>query len=172
VEPVPWILLPMAMNVWRIALGTANGAIVLILGWLLGAQYDLRGLPIFIVLMVMGILASQAIGILSASFLVLAKKSQPLIRLYTLASAILAGSVFSVEQLPPWLRIFSWMIPQTYVVTAGRQALMSDAGTFSIPTDVALWALTGFTIVVGGGGLFLFRRSLEYARKMGMLSGY
>jgi hypothetical protein len=32
--------------------------------------------------------------------------------------------------------------------------------------------LTGFVVVVGGGGLLLFKRTLEYARKMGMLSGY
>ena len=172
VEPVPWTSLPMAMNLWRVALGVVNGALVMIMGWILGARYDLSGFPAFLLVIVVGILASQAIGILSASYLVLAKKSQPVIRLYTLAATILAGSVFSVDQLPPWLRLFSWFIPQTYAVTAARAQLMSDAGTFTIPLDVALWALTGFVVVVGGGGLLLFKRTLEYARKMGMLSGY
>jgi hypothetical protein len=49
---------------------------------------------------------------------------------------------------------------------------MSDGGSFSISVGAALWALSGFAVIIGGGGLLLFRRTLEYARKMGMLSGY
>jgi ABC-2 type transport system permease protein len=172
VEPVPWTVLPIAMNVWRVGIGVANGLLVLLLGWLLGARYELSGLPVFLLLIAMGLLASQAIGILAASFLVLAKRSTGIVRLYTLLASILAGSVFSVDQLPPWLSAFSFAIPHTYAVTAAREQLMADAGSFTIPVGVALWFLTGFAVIVGGGGVLLFQRTLKYARKMGMLSGY
>lgn len=172
VEPVSWTLLPLAMNLYRAGLGLLNGGLILLTGWTLGARYDLSGLPMFLLLILLGILATQAIGVLSASFLVLAKRSQGLIRLYTLAATLLAGSVFSVEQLPPWLRLFSWMIPHTYVVTAAREQLMADSGSFTIPVDTAVPVLALFSAVVMGGGLYLFRRSLDYARRMGMLSGY
>jgi len=172
VEPVPWTVLPLVMNVWRVALGAINGLLVLLVGWLLGAQYDLSGLPMFVLLIAMSLVASQAIGILAASFLVLAKRSTAVIRLYTLLASILAGSVFSVDQLPPWLSTVSFLIPHTYAVTAAREQLMADAGSFTIPVDNALWFLMGFAVIVGGGGLLLFQRTLKYARKMGMLSGY
>jgi ABC-2 type transport system permease protein len=172
VEPVPWILLPLVMNIWRTLLAVANGLLVLVIGAALGAEYDLSQIGQFLVIVLLGILASQSIGIVSASFLVLAKKSSPIIKLYNLAATLLAGAVFSVDQLPEWLRWVSFAIPQTYVVTAGRSLLMSDPGSFSLPIPLAAGVLLVFTVIVGTGGLFMFNRSLEYARKMGMLSGY
>ena len=172
VEPVSWTFLPVAMNVWRASLGVLNGALVLGMGALLGAVYDWSGLPMFLLIIFVGIFASMSIGILSASFLILAKKSQPLIRLYSLAATILAGSVFSVDQLPGWLQSLALLIPHTYAVTAARAQLMDDAGAFTIDANVAVVVLSGFAIVVGGLGLVLFRRTLEYGRKLGTLSGY
>jgi len=172
VEPVPWLVLPLAMNVWRLLMGFANGTLVMTIGWVLGADYDLSGMPMFLVLILLGVLASQAVGIVAASILVLAKRSQALIKLYSFAASLLAGAVFSVEQLPPWLKVFSWLIPHTYVITAARDQLMVDSGSFTVPLNLAIGALIGFSVLVGGGGLYLFTKSLNYARKMGTLSGY
>jgi hypothetical protein len=41
-----------------------------------------------------------------------------------------------------------------------------------VPFDTAVLALLIFNVVVMSAGLWLFSRSLEYGRKMGMLSGY
>ncbi len=89
-----------------------------------------------------------------------------------MAASLLAGSLFSVNQLPAWLRMFSWAIPHTYVINATRQVLMADPGSFVMPFSTAAIALTVFNLVVFSVGLWLFSRSLEYGRKMGMLSGY
>jgi ABC-2 type transport system permease protein len=172
VEPVPWVFLPFAMNLWRVILGLIGGTLVFLLGAALGAGYVWAGIPQFLALLFMGILASMGVGILSASLMVLAKRSQPVLTLYGLASSLLAGALFSVDQLPPYLRALSWAIPHTYVINSARAVLMTDPGTFSIPFGTAMIALTGFNVVVFSIGLWLFSRSLQYARKMGMLSGY
>ena len=172
VEPVPWTFLPVAMDLYRILLGLFSGLLVLVTGLLLGAHYRLSGLPAFLLLLLLGILASMAIGVLSASLMVLAKRSQPILTLYGMAASILAGSLFSVGQLPAWLRVFSWVLPHTYVINATRQVLMDDPGTFVVPVDTAVTALVVFNLVVLSLGTWLFSRSLGYARKMGMLSGY
>ncbi len=99
-------------------------------------------------------------------------KSQPILQFYSMAAGLLAGSVFSVSQLPGWLRIFSWAIPHTYVINGSRSLLMSDPGSFEISFGTSVLVLTVFSAVVFPIGLWLFRRSLEFARKMGMLSGY
>jgi ABC-2 type transport system permease protein len=172
VEPVPWTFLPFAMNLWRVILGFLGGVLIFSLGLLLGADYVISGIPAFILLLILGVLASMGIGILAASLMVLAKRSQPVLTLYGLAASLLAGALFSVDQLPPYLRALSWAIPHTYVINSARTVLMEDPGSFSISFGSAALALTIFNLVVFTGGLWLFNRSLQYARKMGMLSGY
>ncbi len=172
VEPVPWTFLPFAMNLWRILMGVMEGGLILTIGAVLGADYRLGGAGAFLILLTLGIVANMAIGIVSASVLVLAKRSKPFLTLYGMAASLLAGSLFSVNQLPAWLRMFSWAIPHTYVINATRQVLMADPGSFVMPFSTAAIALTVFNLVVFSVGLWLFSRSLEYGRKMGMLSGY
>jgi ABC-2 type transport system permease protein len=117
-------------------------------------------------------LATTAIGIMSAAVLMLTLKSQPILNVYSMLAGLLAGSVFSVSQLPDWLRPLSWLIPHTYVINGSREMLMKDPGAFAIEPTTAFLVLAGFSVVVFPLGMWAFRRSLEVARKMGMLSGY
>jgi ABC-2 type transport system permease protein len=172
VEPVPWTILPFAMNLWRSMLGVVSGSVVLLIGLLLGADYRAAGLPSFIVLLVLGVLASMAIGILAASIMVLSKRAQPLIVLYGLLASVLAGALFSVDQLPRFLQFVSLALPHTYVINASRDALMADAGSFTVAFSTAVVALTAFIAVAIPFGLWLLARSMQYARRVGLLSGY
>jgi ABC-2 type transport system permease protein len=172
VEPVPWVYLPFAMNLWRLIMGVVEGGLIMLIGGLLGADYLPSGWWQFVILLVLGIFACTAIGIVSAAVLILSKRSKPFLTLYSMAASLLAGSVFSVSQLPPWLQTLSWAIPHTYVINASRAVLMEDPGSFVVPFDTAVLALLIFNVVVMSVGLWLFSRSLEYGRKMGMLSGY
>jgi ABC-2 type transport system permease protein len=172
VEPVPWVYLPFAMNLWRLIMGVVEGGLIMLIGGLLRADYLPSGWWQFLVLLLLGILACTAIGIVSAAVLILSKRSKPFLTLYSMAASLLAGSVFSVSQLPPWLQTLSWAIPHTYVINASRAVLMEDPGSFVVPFDTAVLALLIFNVVVMSAGLWMFSRSLEYGRKMGMLSGY
>ena len=172
VEPVPWTALPVAMNTWALLFGLFQGAALMVLGVALGADIDYASILPFVALILLGLIATTAIGILSASVLMLTLKSQPILVVYGLAASLLAGSVFSVSQLPIWLRVFSFVIPHTYVINGSRSLLMADPGSFEISFGTAALVLTIFSVIAMPIGLWLFRRSLEFARKMGMLSGY
>jgi len=172
VEPVPWAFLPIAMNTWQLMLGIFNGTMIMVVGMFLGANYVAGQIPAFVLLVVLGIFATTAIGLVSAAVLMLTLKSQPILQVYSLAAGLLAGAVFSVSQLPPWLKVFSFLIPHTYVINGARTLLMEDPGSFEIPYSTALLVLLGFSVLMFPFGVWLFRRSLEFARKMGMLSGY
>lgn len=172
VEPVPWTFLPVAMNLWRVVMGGVNASVVLLIGGLLGANYRIAGIPGFVAILFLGIWASISIGIAAASFMVLSKRSQPIIQLYGLAASLLAGAVFSVDQLPAWLKPLSWLIPHTYAINAAREQLIASPGSFSISFGTAAVALGLFSVVFMALGAWLFNQSLQYARKMGMLSGY
>ncbi|MEX0795883.1 MAG: ABC transporter permease [Acidimicrobiia bacterium] len=172
VEPVPWTVLPLAMNQWTLMFGALSSLLIFGVGWLMGASFELAGVPVAIVIGLLGMISSTAIGICSAAILLLTLKSAPLLRLYSLAASLLAGSIFSVNQLPDWARMISYALPHTYVINATRTALMEDPGTFQMSTNTAIIALVVFNVVFLAGGFYMFRRALELSRKMGTLGGY
>lgn len=172
VEPVPWRLVPLSMNLWRTGTGLWNTALMLAIGAALGADLRVAGLPAFLGVLLLGVVACNAIGILSASLLVLAKRAEPVLQFYGLAASLLGGMLFSIDVLPAWLRAFSYLVPHAYVISAARQVLLVDPPSEGIPLAVSLLGLAVFNVVVMAVGLALFGRSLQYARRMGLLSGY
>jgi ABC-2 type transport system permease protein len=172
VEPVPWWVIPVTMNMWQSLTGSATMVLMLGTGVLLGADLELSGVPAFVVIFVLGMLACNAIGILSASLIVLAKRSQAILGLYGLAASLLGGALFSIDVLPAWLRPFSYLVPHAYVISAARDALVPGDVGAAIPMGTAVVGLVLFNLVAYPVGLYAFTRSLEYSRRMGLLGGY
>jgi ABC-2 type transport system permease protein len=170
VEPVPWALIPVAMNIWRSITGAFLACGMVGIGCLLGAPIKLSALPLALVVLFLGVVACNAIGTLAASFLVLFKRGEPIISLYALAAGVLGGALFPISVLPGWIRWISYLVPHSYVISAERQLLMANppASEYSITTAIVI--LVVFCLVMFTGGLFLFDRSLKLARRLGILS--
>lgn len=172
VEPVPWWALPLTMNLWLSLNGVITMALMLVTGVALGAEIMLSGLPAFLLILLLGILACNAIGILSASLLVLAKKAGAVVALYGLAASLLGGALFSIEVLPDWLRPLSYAVPHAYVISASREVLDPNQIGTGMSLSAALIGLVSFIIVVYPISLWFFTKSLGYARRMGLLGSY
>jgi ABC-2 type transport system permease protein len=171
VEPVPWRLIPLAMNVWRSVMGMVTAGVMLATGCLLGgARIDVTALPAFVLVLMLGVAACNAIGLLAASYLVLFKRGEPIIALYGLAASFLGGALFSIDVLPGWLRWMSYLVPHAYVISAERELLDPRSTGGGIPLEAALVSLVVFCMVGFTVGLSLFDRVLHYARKIGILS--
>jgi ABC-2 type transport system permease protein len=170
VEPVPWALIPVAMNIWRSITGTFLTCLMVAIGCLLGADIRYQAIPLALVVLFLGIAACNVIGVLAACFLVLFKRGEPVIMLYGLGASVLGGALFPISVLPPALRWLSYLVPHSYVIGAERQLLMTTppAGGPSVAASIGILAIicvVGFT-----AGLFLFDRTLKYARRLGILS--
>ncbi|HEX2368479.1 MAG TPA: ABC transporter permease [Acidimicrobiia bacterium] len=173
VEPVPWRLLPFTMVVWPTGLRLLLIVVMVLVSTLLGAVYDPSGLGVALLILVLGLGTGLAIGILSSSIKVLAKKGDPVLTLYMLATQVLSGQFFNIEALPTPLRIMAYAIPQTYVNQGLRKALMPAAEAipgFGIPAS--LIALAAFNLLLLPVAIWIFGRSMEYGRSIGVLSGY
>lgn len=172
VEPVPWRFIPVAMNLWRTFLGLMATFVMLLVGLALGADYRLAGLPAFLLIMVLGLVACTAIGCLSACIVVLSKRSQPVIALYGMAASLLGGAVFPIAVMPEWLQALSYLIPHSYVINGARQALMAVPPEAAVSLEQAMLGLVAFNVVAITVSFYLFGRALEYAREMGLLGDY
>ncbi|MBM7493889.1 ABC transporter permease [Micromonospora luteifusca] len=170
VEPVPWALIPIAMNIWRSVTGTVMAAFMIAFGSLLGAQIEWRSIPLALLVFLVGIAACNAIGTLAASFIILFKRGEPVIMLYSLAAGVLGGTLFPISVLPEWIRWVSYLVPHSYVISAERQLLMADPPAEGLSPLVSLAILTGFSVIMFAIGLTVFDRSLRLARKLGILS--
>ncbi|PYC74087.1 hypothetical protein C7C45_05975 [Micromonospora arborensis] len=170
VEPVPWALIPIAMNIWRSVTGTVMAAFMIAFGSLLGAQIEWRSIPLALLVFLVGIAACNAIGTLAASFIILFKRGEPVIMLYSLAAGVLGGTLFPISVLPEWIRWVSYLVPHSYVIAAERQLLMNDPPAEGLSPLVSLAILTGFSVIMFAIGLTVFDRSLRLARKLGILS--
>ena len=170
VEPVSWLLVPVAMNVWRTVTGILITMVMLFTGWLLGATLDMDRFALFAVVLVLGAIACNAVGVFAATFLVLFKRGEPIIALYGLAAALLGGTLFSITVLPPWIRWACYLVPHSYVISASRDILVPDAPPGGINPFVACAVLVVFNVVAFTLGTRLFNRALEFARRTGVLS--
>jgi ABC-2 type transport system permease protein len=139
----------------------------------MGAEYQWSGIPAALLILALGLGASLAVGLLDSAIRVLAKRADPILTIYTLAASVLSGTYYPLEVLPRWLLAVSWLLPHTYVLQALRSVLMPGTISTQGPTTMqAILALVGFCLVFLPIGLWLYGRSLEYGRKMGVLSGY
>lgn len=173
VEPVPWTLLPFGMAQWPIFIRTMNALIMVGLSLLLGAHFAVGGIPRVIPVLLLGLSASLAIGMMAASVKILSKRADPIMTIYTIGSSVLSGVFFPIDVLPKFLRDVSVLIPQTHVLSALRKSLMpAGAGVTGPSFGKAMVALILFNVVLYPISFWLLSRSLNYGRKMGLLSGY
>ncbi len=76
----------------------------------------------------------------------------------------LACVYYPVAVLPPWLQVFAWCLPPTYVFE-GLRALVID---HQFRADLMLWSLA-LNLLLFAAGLFAFLRLLDAARRLGSL---
>lgn len=173
VEPIRWRLLPFGLGQWVVIRQVLVAGLMVVFSLVLGARYSLDGLVLALVVLLLGIAATFTIGVLSASVKVLSKRSDPVLAIYQIAALVLSGVFYPVEVLPTALRAMSWLVPHTYVIAALRKTLMPRGELLpGISGGEAMLLLLAFCAIAYPISLWLFGRSLEYGRKMGVLSGY
>jgi ABC-2 type transport system permease protein len=170
VEPVPWALIPVAMNIWRSFTGAILACVMVGLGCLLGGTIKPEGIPLALVVLFLGIVACNALGSFAAAFILLFKRGEPVVALYSLAAGVLGGALFPIDVLPSWLRWMSYLVPHSYVISAMRQVLLPNPPDDGLPLWLAVAILAGFCVVSFVAGLFVFDRALRLARRLGILS--
>lgn len=173
VQPINWKVLPFLWFQWLVVERLIAGVATVAVAYALGVRFQTDRLATTVLVLVLGIAATHAIGIIAASVRLLSKRADPVLLGYTVASTVFSGLFVPVQVLPPFLQSVSWLIPHTYVVDALRQLLLEGGEESSrISVASAILALTLFSAVAYTVGLFLFGRSLHYARERGILGSY
>jgi ABC-2 type transport system permease protein len=172
VEPVRWSMIPVSLTAWPavVHLGAAGG--VLTVGAMLGADLRLAGVPVLLLAAGLAVVAASALGTLAGAVLVLAKRADPAVRLYSLGATLIAGTVFPVTLLPKPLQVIGELIPHTHAIHAARQALMTGPPTSAPGLWPSLGWLAVFDLILLPVAAAVFVGALRVARRAGLLGAH
>lgn len=160
-----------ASAVWSFLQASLHVVVYFLFGAILfGAPLQQVNLGPALLTLLISIAAFSGLGILSAGFILVAKRGNPVNYLFSGLSTLLSGVYYPVEILPKWLRSISALLPMTHSLRAMRIALIQGGGLAEIAPELA--TLGVFTLAVLPGGLLAFRWALRRARIEGTLTQF
>ena len=120
-----------------------------------------------IVVFVASLFAFSSIGLLSATFILIFKRGDPLLWLFGSSSWLLGGVMYPADVLPHWLRRVAELLPITHALRALRATLLGDARMATVLPDIAV--LTVYALVGLPVSMAVFNFGLKRARISGTL---
>ena len=123
-----------------------------------------------LILLVLSVVAFSAFGVLSACFVLLFKKGDPVSWILLGASGVLGGVLYPVSSLPPWLEKLAQLLPITHALEGERRALLAGAGLGELKREafvLLLFAAVGLPLALAA-----FRWSVRRAKRTGTLAQY
>lgn len=171
VTPTPPALSLIGGSAWLLVEGVVVLLLQLGIGiFYFGADVSRANWPAAVVTTLLTLVALNFWGILSAAFVLVFKRADPLNWLIDLTTFIFCGVYFPISLLPSGLRLFSYLLPLTYALEALRGALMRGQSLDELVAP--LTALVIFNLVLIPLGLVTFRYALAYTKRTGSLGQY
>lgn len=140
---------------------------VLALG--LGVAFDINA-GATVVAFALSMLALAGLGLVSAAFVVVAKRGDPMAFIWTSISGLLSGVFYPVEILPDWLQTIAYVLPTTHGLAVLREATINGASIGEVTDGLLLLAV--FAAITVPIGVVSFGWAFEKARHDGSLSQY
>jgi len=161
----------LSSSLWPYLMTTLRVLIYLFFGALIfGFNLNQANFLTALVVLVLSITSFSGIGILSAAFVLVFKKGDPVAWVMSGISSLLAGVYYPISVLPDWLEVFSHFLPLTYALDAMRLAMLKGSSLFDVRFDILV--LLGFTVVLTPLAFLLFRKTLKRAKMEGSLIQY
>ncbi len=157
-------------SIWSYAWSTLT-AIIFLFGasWLY--HIDIKGSYLLaLALLILMTLFFASLGIVSAAFVLVFKRGDPLGFFVGTFSALLGGAFFPIGVFPEWLQKVSYLIPLRYGLD-GLRAILLEGRTFA-ETWPEFAAVTVFDLVLVPASFYLFYRALRRAKREGTLLQY
>ncbi len=134
-------------------------------------QVPLKGNPLLALLIIaLTTLIFASLGIVSASFLMVFKRGDPIRPLIGTVFFMLGDIVYPVEMLPKWLGVIASWLPVTHAARPLRGVLLKGEGLSVIWWDLSI--LVAYVLVLFPASLWLFTRAVRRATRDGTLLQY
>ncbi len=158
-------------TLWRFAFSLLTAAAYLAVGAMFfGLSLGRADWPAALLMIALTTASYCSLGILSACFILVFKRGDPVNWLVGNLSTLLAGVYYPVEVMPGWLQGLARFIPLTWSLRGLRLALLEGYGVGRLGEETL--ALAAFSAVLLPASLALFSLALRHARRTGSLAKY
>lgn len=121
-------------------------------------------------ILLLTILSFSGLGIISASFIMIVKRGDPISWAFTSVSGLLGGLYYPISVLPGWLQKFSYLLPVTYSLEGMRLALLKGYSLSELMPSIL--ALVIFSIIILPLSILIFGYAVRRAKMDGTLTQY
>ncbi|MCX7944586.1 MAG: ABC transporter permease [Deltaproteobacteria bacterium] len=123
-----------------------------------------------ILILLLSVIAFSSMGVLSAGFVLMFKRGDPISIIYSTLSYLFSGVYFPISLLPIPLRFFSNLLPMTHALEGLRKSLLTETTyTDLLPQIIALLI---FSLVLWPLSLLIFSKAVNKAKYEGSLSHF
>ncbi|MCL5271212.1 MAG: ABC transporter permease [bacterium] len=165
---LPYVIL--ASSIWSFIWTTLSAVVMVAAAWILFGVRLHGHYAMAFVLLVLTTVTFSCLGILSASFIMVFKRGDPLKFFAGSLSFLLGGVVFPVDLLPGWLQKVSMLMPITHGLAGIRELVLADRPALSVLPQVGI--LLVFIVIGLPLSLWVFRKAVNVARREGSLVHY
>jgi len=147
-----------------------SALLVVLAGLLFGVPLHASALPAVLLIVGLTVLATLALGIFSAGFIVLFKQGDPLSNAISGLTFLLGGVIYPKEIMPDWVQRIADLLPVTHALEAMRLALL-----LGVPLSELQRSVIGLSVFAAIGlplALLWFAWAVARARVAGSLARY
>ncbi|OGS11476.1 MAG: hypothetical protein A2234_07840 [Elusimicrobia bacterium RIFOXYA2_FULL_58_8] len=169
----PLGIIPMlaAMSAWNFLFATFELAVYALAGiFIFDLRFPAANWPAAALVFFLSAACFAALGIISACFVMLFKRGNPVAWVLNNFEGLLGGVYFPAAVLPGWLAAVSGALPVTYAVRAFQLAVHKGAGLTELKGDLLVLAV--FDLLLIPASVWLFGLAVTRARKAGTLGEY
>jgi ABC-2 type transport system permease protein len=137
---------------------------------ILGLHADRANLPMAAASLLLAIASFNALGLISASVVIVIKQGNPVSLVVGMASVLLGGVLYPPSVLPEWLQAAGQLLPLTHALELIRRSVLNGEGI------ATLWgpflSLAILTAILLPLGLWACGRAVRLAQSDGSLAQY
>ena len=123
-----------------------------------------------LIVLILTIISFSSLGIISASFIIVLKRGDPINWFFSSISRFLGGVYFPIAILPLWVQKVSHLLPITYSLKAMRLAVLQGASPVVLVKEII--PLSIFCIVLLPLSILCFKIAIRKVRRDGSLVHY
>lgn len=166
---VPIILFSMAL--WNLLLASLDVVIYVVLGvFLFKIDFSQINIISSLVILILTIFSFSGLGILSASFILVFKRGNPVDWITSSLEGLVSGVYFPLTILPGWIQGLAKFFPITHSIRAIELAVYKNYSLSQLKVEIGFLFL--FSVLLIPLSLTVFSHSLKKAKSYGNLSQY